>query len=140
MESCSETAAKWLKQSLLGLHTLTCPRKSLPVLCLCVVAQFLMLNYFPHTWPKGKTTPQCYKRPCPCLSWGCDHTAGSARASSAAQLALACPSWVQRAESPQHTARHSTAAKFQHQVWGSALSPTNLSCRPGHRLAHFKLC
>lgn len=33
------------QRALLGLHTLTCPRKSLPALCLCVAAQFLTWNF-----------------------------------------------------------------------------------------------
>lgn len=116
----------------LGLHTPTCPRKSLPVLCLCVAAQFLTLNYFLTHSPWVRPHLTATRGHVPCLSWGCDHTAGSARGRSAAQLALACPARVQRAESAQHTAWHSPAAKLQHQVQGLA----NLSCRPGHSQAH----
>lgn len=125
------------ERALLGLHALTCPRKSLPALCLCVAAQFLMLNYFPHTQPKAKITPQCYKRPhsLPFLGlW--PHC-------RRCQSQLCCPAGIslpRLGTESRATTAHSPAAKPQHQVQGLAPSSTNLSCRPGHGLAHFKLC
>lgn len=122
------------QRALLGLHTLTCPRKSLPALCLCVAAQFLTWNFPPRLRPTS--APQ--KATSPAFP-------GAVTSPQEVPEPALLPSWHQPAllryrGKSHHSTQHSPAAKPQHQVQGLALSSINLSCRPGHRLAHFKLC